>query len=65
MILSPYFIVQDTVEFSVDASQLTDSSTNPEIHVAVAGEGHEVNPDDNKLAINLQLVAKANMELHG
>ncbi|XP_063843702.1 integrin alpha-PS3-like isoform X1 [Scylla paramamosain] len=55
----------DTVEVSVDASQLTDRSTSPGIQVNVAGEGHELKPEDNQLFINLQLVAQADMVLHG
>ncbi|MPC18226.1 Integrin alpha-PS3 [Portunus trituberculatus] len=55
----------DTVEVSVDASQLTDSSTNPRIQVDVGSEGRELKPEDNQLSINLQLVAQADMMLHG
>ena len=57
--------MQDTVEVSVDASQLTDSSTSPGIQVDVSSEGYELNSEDNQLFINLQLVAQANMVLHG
>ncbi|XP_050702426.1 integrin alpha-PS3-like [Eriocheir sinensis] len=55
----------DVVEVTVDASLLTDGSSNPWIQVNVSGEGEELKPEDNHWSKSLPLEAHASLELYG
>lgn len=56
---------QDKVEITVDASNLGDSSSDPDISLEVSGEGLELHPLDNAISHSLNLAAEANLILHG
>ncbi|XP_047495129.1 integrin alpha-PS3-like [Penaeus chinensis] len=56
---------RDKIEITVDASNLGDSSSDPEISLEVSGEGLELHPLDNAVSHSLNLAAQANLLLHG
>lgn len=56
---------RDKVEITVDASNLGDSSSDPDISLEVSGEGLELHPLDNAISHSLNLAAEANLILHG
>lgn len=56
---------KDTVRVVIDASGVTDVTNELTVDVKVAGEGVEMSPADNILAQKLQLLANADLKLHG
>lgn len=56
---------QDTVQVTVDAAQLTDSSSELGVEVLVTADGVEVRPQDNTVSQTLHLEAQASLMIHG
>ncbi|XP_068247321.1 integrin alpha-PS3-like [Palaemon carinicauda] len=56
---------QDWLRVTIDASQVTDAASELKVDVAVSGEGVELQPSDNSAIPGLQLLANAQLKLHG
>ncbi|XP_064088810.1 integrin alpha-PS3-like [Macrobrachium nipponense] len=56
---------QDWLRVTIDASQVTDAASELKVDVAVSGEGVELQPSDNSVFPGLQLLANAQLKLHG
>ncbi|KAK7080194.1 hypothetical protein SK128_005032 [Halocaridina rubra] len=56
---------KDSVNVTVDASYLSDSTDELKVDITGAGEGVELHPNDNSLSQSLKLQANAELTLHG
>lgn len=57
--------LQDTVQVTVDAGQLTDASSELGVKVQVTADGVEIRPQDNIVSQTLKLEAQASLMIHG